>query len=161
MLHEGEYDIDNSTVAHLIGSQMPHWADLPLRRLDTAGTANVAYRLGADTSAPQWDGPPSWFHGDLYVNNLLARDGELVAVIDFEGCSAGDPSIDLIASWWMFDRSSREVFRETIEPDDAQWRRAKGWALFMGISAAFYYQDTNPTFAELAGRAIDEILENA
>jgi aminoglycoside phosphotransferase (APT) family kinase protein len=48
MLHEGEYPIDDDIVAHLIDTQMPQWADLPLRRLDTAGTVNAAYKLGAD-----------------------------------------------------------------------------------------------------------------
>ena len=291
MLHEGEYPIDDDIVAHLIDTQMPQWADLPLRRLDTAGTVNAAYKLGADklvrlprhpdfsegplreaewlpalrpqlpleipeqlalgspadsypshwsvlgwidgqnatraalsdlhsaarqlgefviairrlptegapddnyrgrglsnvdndvrqridqlpdsydraaildvwqacVSAPDWKGQPTWFHGDLYSNNLIARDGRLVAVIDFEGCDAGDPSIDLIAAWWLFDQSSRTTFRDAVDPDEPQWMRGKGWALFIGVSAIPYYRDTNPAFAELASRAIDEILQD-
>jgi len=290
-VHEGEYQIDDDLVADLIRSQMRHWADLPLRRLDSAGTVNVAFRLGADklvrlprhpdfsegplkeaewlpalrpqlpleipehlalgspadsfpshwsvlswidgqnatraalsdlhsaarqlgefvlairrvptdgapddnyrghglspvdtdvrqridqlpdwydrtaildvwracASAPEWKGQSTWFHGDLYANNLIAQDGRLVAVIDFEGCSAGDPSIDLIAAWWMFDQASRKTFRDAVDPDEPQWLRGKGWALFMGVSAIPYYRDTNPAFAELAGKAIDEILED-
>jgi hypothetical protein len=38
--------------------------------------------------------------------------------------------------------------------------RGKGWALFVGVSAIPYYRDTNPAFAELASRAIDEILQD-
>jgi aminoglycoside phosphotransferase (APT) family kinase protein len=291
MLHDGEYPIDDDIVAHLIDTQMPQWARLPLRRLDTAGTVNAAFRLGADklvrlprhpdfsegplreaewlpalrpqlpleipvhlalgspadsypshwsvlswidgqnatraalsdlhsaarqlgefviairrlptegapddnyrgrglsnvdtdvrqridqlpdsydraaildvwqacVSAPDWKGQPTWFHGDLYSNNLIARDGRLVAVIDFEGCSAGDPSIDLIAAWSLFDQSSRRTFRDAVDPDEPQWMRGKGWALFVGVSAIPYYRDTNPAFAELASRAIDEILQD-
>ena len=290
-MHQGEYPINDDTVVRLIGTQMKQWADLPLRRLDSAGTVNIAYRLGADklvrlprhpdfsdgpmreaewlpvlgpelplatpeylalglpadgypshwsvlswiegqnatratlsdlhatarlsagfitrlrqlptegapdsnyrghgpssadkemrqrigrlppsfdrtailevwqscVSAPEWEGPPTWFHGDLYSNNLLARDGELVAAIDWEGCSAGDPAIDLIAAWWLFDQSSRETFRAAVDPDEPQWLRGIGWALFMGVSAVPYYRETNPGFAELAGDAIDEILQD-
>ena len=86
-------------------------------------------------AAPAWDGPPTWFHGDLYSGNLLARDGGLVAVIDLEGSGAGDPASDLIAAWWLFDESSRDTFLEAIGPDDASLRRGSGWALYMCIAA--------------------------
>ncbi len=111
-------------------------------------------------AAPVWGGEPTWFHSDLHSGNLLARDGDLVAVIDFEGCSVGDPSSDLIAAWWLFDKQSRITFRETVNPDEASWQRGKGWALFMGVSAVGYYDVTNPVFADMARHAIDEILSD-
>jgi hypothetical protein len=36
-----------------------------------------------------------WFHGDIAVDNLLASDGKLSAVIDFGTCGVGDP----LATW--------------------------------------------------------------
>jgi aminoglycoside phosphotransferase (APT) family kinase protein len=287
-VHDGEFQIDDELVAGLTARQMPEWSHLPLRRLDTAGTVNVAYRLGKDMlvrlprlaglqngplresrwlpeiapavpleipeylalgaptdeypspwsvlgwidgenavpsalsdttgaarrlgefvlalrgvstddapdgnsrgrglasmdtafrdyltqfrnssgqpeilrtweaclAAPEWDGPPTWFHSDLHSGNLLARAGELVAVIDFEGCSVGDPSSDLIAAWWMFDADSRPIFRDTIQPDEAQWIRGMGWALYMTVAAIPYHTDTNPEFAAMARSALDQI----
>ena len=248
VLYDGELHIDDKVVAGLISSQMPEWSDLGLRRIETSGTVNVTYRLGADklirlprvfsdgpvrearwlpefapllplripehlalgsatrdypspwsvlswiegenatpavlsslnrtaeqlgefvlalrkvgtngapdssdrghglagvdadvrrsieelpgnfdcsalreiwescVSTPAWTGQPTWFHSDLHSGNLLARRGELVAVIDFEGSSVGDPSSDLIAAWWLFDQSSRKVFRATVNSDSA------------------------------------------
>jgi tRNA A-37 threonylcarbamoyl transferase component Bud32 len=34
-------------------------------------------------------------HGDLWSKNLLVRKGEPVAIVDFEGVTAGDPAFDL------------------------------------------------------------------
>jgi aminoglycoside phosphotransferase (APT) family kinase protein len=289
-LHDYEFRIDDELVSDLIANQMPEWSRLPLRRLDTAGTVNVAYRLGDDKlvrlprivafrngplresrwltrfapvvplqvpdylalgtptddypspwsvlgwidgenatpaalsdlnhaaeqlgqfvlamravdtegapdgnyrgkglagkdvdarrslvqlpddidqagvlavwesclAAPEWDGPPTWFHSDLHSGNLLARDGELIAVIDFEGCSIGDPSSDLIAAWWLFDESARDAFLRTIDPDDASLRRGMGWALFMCIAGISYYEHTNPGFVAMARNALTQILD--
>ena len=109
-------------------------------------------------AVPSWSGPPTWFHGDLHSGNLLASGGALHAVIDFEGCSVGDPSSDLIAAWWLFDRASRDVFRATIEAGDDEWRRGRGWALSVALVALPYYVETNPTFADMARTAILEVL---
>lgn len=109
-------------------------------------------------AAPVWDGVPTWFHGDLHAGNLLARDGELVAVIDFEGSSVGDPASDLIAAWWLFEESDRDTFLDTVNPDGASIRRGMGWALSMCILAIPYYHNTNPGFADMARRALDQIL---
>jgi aminoglycoside phosphotransferase (APT) family kinase protein len=38
--------IDAALVRRLIASQFPHWAHLPLKRLEPAGSDNVIYRLG-------------------------------------------------------------------------------------------------------------------
>jgi aminoglycoside phosphotransferase (APT) family kinase protein len=38
--------IDAALVRRLITSQFPHWAHLPLKRLEPAGSDNVIYRLG-------------------------------------------------------------------------------------------------------------------
>ena len=105
-----------------------------------------------------WRGSPTWFHGDLQPGNLLARNGDLVAVIDWEGCSVGDPSSDLLAAWWLFHGDSRETFRTVTHAGSTEWQRAKGWALFMAVAAIPYYSDTNSGFASAARRVLNEIL---
>lgn len=47
-MHADEVDIDMSLVRRLLAAQFPQWADLPLEPVDSAGTANAIYRLGAD-----------------------------------------------------------------------------------------------------------------
>ena len=105
-----------------------------------------------------WDGPPTWLHSDLRGDNLIALDGDLTAVIDWEGCSVGDPSADYLAAWWLFDGDSRELFRSAARADTSDWSRAKGWALFMAVAAIPYYADTNPDFAAQARTALSQIL---
>lgn len=105
-----------------------------------------------------WGGPASWVHTDLRGDNLIAHNGRLVAVIDWEGCTVGDPSADLLAAWWLFAGDSRETFRVVSSADKDTWFRAMGWALLMSVAAIPYYADTNPSFATRARWALDEIL---
>lgn len=86
-------------------------------------------------SAGEWAGPPRWFHSDLRGDNLIAHEGKLVGVIDWEGCTVGDPSTDYLAAWWLFDGDSRETFRSTCNAERSDWQRAKGWALHMAVVA--------------------------
>lgn len=106
----------------------------------------------------EWDGPPTWLHSDLRGDNLIARSGDLVGVIDWEGCTVGDPSADYLAAWWLFDGDTREVFRDESGAHPADWRRAKGWALHMAVAAIPYYETSNPDFAGQARTALGEIL---
>ncbi|MCX4821246.1 aminoglycoside phosphotransferase family protein [Streptomyces sp. NBC_01142] len=47
-MHADEVDIDVSLVRRLLGAQFPQWADLPVEKVDSAGTSNAMYRLGED-----------------------------------------------------------------------------------------------------------------
>lgn len=291
-LHDGEYPIDSALVRQLLTDQMPLWSHLPLRRLETSGTVNVAYRLGSDKlirlprtekfskgplreanwlpkfapelplgvpkylalgtpteaypshwsvlgwiegttagsstlnelreaaaalgefvvalrrvptdgapeggnyrafglakadgdlrywvdrlpddidrdavlavweaclSAGEWIGPPTWLHSDLKGDNLIAHGGELIAVIDWEGCTVGDPSADYLAAWWLFDRDSRETFRTASQAQTSDWLRGMGWALHMAVVAIPYYAHTNPVFVAQARAALGQIIQS-
>jgi aminoglycoside phosphotransferase (APT) family kinase protein len=121
-------------------------------------TDAVSAAWEACVHAPAFDGPPVWIHGDLLPTNLLIEDGRLSAVIDFGGLGVGDPSCDLIPAWSLFSRDSRATFRRRMAVDASTWRRGRGWALSVALIALPYYVDTNPTFAALARRMIDEVL---
>jgi aminoglycoside phosphotransferase (APT) family kinase protein len=47
-MHADEFDTDVALVRRLLARQFPHWADLPIARVDSAGTVNALYRLGSD-----------------------------------------------------------------------------------------------------------------
>jgi aminoglycoside phosphotransferase (APT) family kinase protein len=47
-MHTHEADIDVTLVARLLAAQFPHWADLPIEPVLSAGTDNALFRLGKD-----------------------------------------------------------------------------------------------------------------
>ncbi len=47
-MHADEVDTDADLVRHLLSTQHPQWADLPVERVSSAGTDNAIYRLGDD-----------------------------------------------------------------------------------------------------------------
>ena len=48
ILHDDEIPIDAVLVRALVDRAMPHYADLPVRRLDSSGSTNALFRLGED-----------------------------------------------------------------------------------------------------------------
>jgi aminoglycoside phosphotransferase (APT) family kinase protein len=112
----------------------------------------------AAIKAPAWHGPPVWLHGDLQSGNLLVVEGRLSAVIDFGGLGVGDPACDVMAAWTFLSAESRDIFRASLQVDDATWARGRGWALSVGLIALSYYQSANPILAGIARRAIHQAL---
>jgi aminoglycoside phosphotransferase (APT) family kinase protein len=102
-----------------------------------------------------------WVHGDLQARNLLAQSGRLHAVIDFGCLGVGDPAVDLIVAWNLFDRTTRETFREAAAVDEPTWLRGRGWALSIALVALPYYRASNPVIARESRRTIGEILSES
>lgn len=107
--------------------------------------------------APVWAGPPTWLHGDLTAGNLLVLDGRLSAVIDAAPV-AGDPAVELAAAFQLFDPDHRAAFRDAVGADDAEWTRARGWAVSIAAMEIAYYRETRPELAERSIRAIGAVL---
>lgn len=97
-------------------------------RIDAAATEVWDAALAA-----RWEGPPTWFHGDIAPGNLLVRAGRMAAVIDFGTSGVGDPACDLVIAWTLFTGGSREAFRRTVGQDAGTWARARGWALWKAL----------------------------
>jgi aminoglycoside phosphotransferase (APT) family kinase protein len=165
---------DLAAFVRALRSVDPAGAPLPVRGLPVrAGDAMVRIGLAglrgevdgeavADAwdrvlAAPDYGGPPVWFHGDLAYLNLLARDGRLSAVIDWGTCGAGDPAIDCLPAWALFSSDARAVYREELGVDDATWERGKGWVL-QGVYGIQYYRETNPVLDTEQIRAIEAVL---
>jgi aminoglycoside phosphotransferase (APT) family kinase protein len=120
--------------------------------------AAVTAEWEAALAAPEWAGAPVWIHGDLQPGNLLAQAGRLSAVIDWGCMGLGDPAVELLVAWNLFDAESRTVLREALGVDDATWARGRGWALSMALIALPYYLHTNPGIVAMAWRILDELL---
>ena len=110
------------------------FADAAVRKAIAALRGEVDARAVTEAwdralAAPDYDGPPVWFHGDLAYLNLLAADGKLTGVIDWGTCGVGDPAIETIIAWSFFPPDARRAYRDALGIDDAMWERGKGWAL--------------------------------
>ena len=118
-------------------------------------------------AAPAWTGPPVWLHGDLHPANILVRDGRVTGVIDFGDITAGDPAADLSVAWMLLPVELHGAFREAYRAaggavaggavDDARWRRARGWALALGVAFLANSAD-NPLIHGIGRRAVRAVL---
>ncbi|MQC18557.1 MAG: aminoglycoside phosphotransferase family protein [Chloroflexi bacterium] len=128
---------------------------------DTFDASAMTGVWDAALAAGEWDGPPTWFHGDLMPGNLLVQDGRVTAVIDFGSCGVGDPACDMIPAWVFLPPDARDCFRALVGANEATWLRGTGWALAIGLAALPYYRESNPRFAETARRTIETVLADS
>ena len=153
-----------------LAADAPAGGRRPLAQLD-AGTrtsiaeaADVIDRAAARAAweaalrSPAWDGRPVWIHADLLRPNLLVAGGRIRAVIDFGGAGAGDPATDVIPAWAVFGPAGRAAFREALDVDDGTWRRARGIALHQAAALIPYYAVSNPAFAALGRRTVEQVI---
>ncbi len=107
----------------------------------------------------KWSKEPVWIHGDVSAGNIIIKDNQLAAVIDFGGMGVGDPACDLVITWTFFTKENREIFRTLVRLDPDTWARARGWALWKAlITIASLKDKTSPgTLRQL--HIIDEILD--
>jgi aminoglycoside phosphotransferase (APT) family kinase protein len=120
----------------------------------------AVWRAGVE--APPWRGPGVLVHGDLMDGNLLLRDGRLAGVIDWGGLRAGDPAVELMIAWSLFDDDARRRYREGLGfVDDAMWLRGRAWATSAALQALPYYRDTNPDIVARSKRAVRAVLADA
>jgi len=142
----------------------------PLTELDSVTRADI--RAAADVidgpaamaawesalKAPSWDGRPVWIHSDLLRPNLLVDKGRIRAVIDFGSAGAGDAATDIIPAWAVFGPAGRRAFRDALNVDDDMWNRARGIALHQAAALIPYYSVSNPEFAALGKRTVEEVI---
>jgi len=120
--------------------------------------AHAATAVWEAALAATWHDAPVWVHGDVAPSNLLVREGQLSAVIDF-GCSGvGDPACDLVIAWTVFSGESREEFRAALPLDAATWARGRGWALWKALITLVRARETEPEEAAKARHVMDEVL---
>jgi aminoglycoside phosphotransferase (APT) family kinase protein len=74
---------------------------------------------------PRGDAPDVMNHGDLIPPNTLVADGRLVGVLDVGGLGAADPALDLVSAWHLLDTERRQLLRNHLGCDDAEWQRGE------------------------------------
>jgi aminoglycoside phosphotransferase (APT) family kinase protein len=126
-------------------------------------TAAVHRAWASALSAPGWDGPPIWLHGDVHPANILVDHGRISAVIDFGDITAGDPAPDLAVAWMLLPADARLAFRASYAgacrhgASDALWDRAQGWALALALAILAHSAD-NPTMRGMGERTLAAVL---
>ena len=118
--------------------------------------AAEAWRAGL--AAAPWQQEPVWIHGDLHPGNIIARGGELVALIDFGDVTAGDPAYDLAIAWLAFDEAGRSFLREATAGryDAATWVRARAWSAAVALML-LTHSDDNPDYERLGRDCLAEL----
>lgn len=143
--------------AHLAAAAGQH------RSLGDGVTASAVGRRWTQlSSAPVWDGPPLWLHGDPHPQNLLVHGGRLSAVIDFGDLTAGDPATDLLVAWQLLPDAARATFRDAAsaghyEVDAAMWTRGEAWALAHCV-AVIGSPDPDLPLVRVCRRALGELV---
>ena len=141
--------IDEALVCHLVATQFPQWKDLPIWPVAVGGWDNRTF---------DWDKPPVWVHGDISQGNLLVRNGQLCAVIDFGQLTVGDPACDLAITWTFFQGESRKIFRTFLALDANTWARGRAWTLWKALVIAAGITGGNAIEATQAWWIIKEVL---
>ena len=52
---------------------------------------------------------PSICHGDFHPYNLLAKDGEVTAILDWTACRIGDPAMDVASTLVIFNAATKHI----------------------------------------------------
>jgi len=118
-------------------------------------------RIYEDAVEAPIDVEPTWLHGDLHGGNLLVDDdGVITAVIDWGDMSRGDRATDLATLWMnLGDRKAREnAMRACHDVSDATWRRAKGWAVFYGVTLGTSGLAGDARHAVMARRTLERVV---
>jgi aminoglycoside phosphotransferase (APT) family kinase protein len=120
-------------------------------------------------SAPEWQGPPVWLHGDLHPANVVTADGALTGVLDFGDVCAGDPATDLSAAWLLLPPgAATRFFNAYANADETMIRRARGWAVLRGLglidigrAGDLGLPGGKPTWGPAGRSALDRVLASA
>jgi len=137
-----EFDLKPSTVTEAIHMQIDRWADI--------------YRSASSLTIPlleegaAWlhhhapaDGPFGVVHGDPGPGNLVHKDGEILALTDFEFCHLGHPFEDFVFCAAMRGPRSLptegwiELYSDLlgVRLSDEEWRYWQVFNLFKGACA--------------------------
>ena len=120
--------------------------------------ADIATEIWETALETTWHDSPIWIHGDLSADNLLVKNGQLNAVIDFGQLGIGDPACDLTIAWTFFKDESRKIFYSMLSLDAATWVRGRAWALWKALIVAAGFTNPNNTEAKKCWHIIDEVL---
>jgi aminoglycoside phosphotransferase (APT) family kinase protein len=134
------------------------WVDQCITRSDDLVDTDAMRALWSRFRDLPREDPDAMCHGDLIPTNVLVSGDRLTGVLDTGGFEAADPALDLVAAWHFFADRPRERMRAALECSDLQWERGAAWAFEQAIGAYWYYQDTNPTMADIGRTTLERLV---
>nr|WP_321440124.1 aminoglycoside phosphotransferase family protein [uncultured Hyphomonas sp.] len=117
-----------------------------------------AWRAGL---AAPIDLPRLWVAGDVHARNVLVRNGEFAAFIDWGDLCAGDPASDLASIWGLFESAdARRAAIDTYGMSDATLARARGWAVMYGVLLLETGRRDHPAHAKMGADTLRRLTED-
>lgn len=118
--------------------------------------------LWQEALAAPVDIDPTWVHGDLHARNVLVREGQITAIIDWGDMTAADRAVDLASIWMLLgDKNARATAIDAVTPTTpATWIRARGRAMFFGVFLLDSGLFDNPRHAEMGRRTLQRLAED-
>lgn len=100
----------------------------------------VADRLTAVWPLPQQN-KPTLLHGDFWPGNMLWQDGRLVAIVDWEDVTVGDPLEDFAISrfdlYFIFGEAAYQAFTHTYQSlSSLDFSQLPYWDLYAALRLA-------------------------
>jgi len=128
-MREGERDIDVPLVRRLIAEQFPQWAGLPVERLESSGTENAMFRLGADLVV-RLPRHPGAVDDVRHEQRWLPRLGPRLPFATPEPLALGGPGTGFVWPWSVYRwlQGGNPVVGALTEPE----LLAKDLAAFIG-----------------------------
>ena len=126
-----------------------------------SGAIDAAYALAVWERAmrSQWQQSAVWVHGDLASGNILIKEEQLAAEIEFGCMGVGDPACDLTIAWTLLRGEARQTFKDRIGLDPDTWARARGWALWKAGFEWVALDNKNSPAAQKQLQVLGDILE--
>ncbi|MFI8219413.1 aminoglycoside phosphotransferase family protein [Streptomyces sp. NPDC085932] len=164
-MHADEVDLDVRLVGRLVAERFPHWAELPLRRLESSGTENAMFRLGTD-KVVRLPRHPRAVDAVEHELRWLPRLGPALPAAAPEPLGRGEPGADFPWPWsvygWLDGRNPVPGALDAPGPlarDLASYVRAlrridasDGPAGYRGVPLADRDRAVREALARLAGR---------
>ncbi|GGI78533.1 GNAT family N-acetyltransferase [Legionella impletisoli] len=129
-----------------------------ISELSTIIDETKAIKLWEQACKTKWNKSPVWIHGDFAISNMLLKENELSAIIDFGGMALGDPACDLVIAWTFLNGKARDIFFQEMDLDESTWLRAKAWALWKATFELCQITDKNSPEALMQKRIIENVV---
>lgn len=111
--------------------------ELIVQRYRAAGGPAIALAV----PAPH---PPAFCHGDWTDANLLAVDGEVSAVVDWEAAHVGDPVRELARAAWGAARKDPRSFGALVDGYGADRAAAVAWVAIHAAELWLWFAQAGP-----------------
>ena len=100
-----------------------------------------------------------WLHGDMHPRNIIVKNGEINAIIDWGDMTVGDPATDLSCLWMLFENNIALDAAKIYGASDALIKRAKGWAVFFGAILLETGLVNSPRHAKIGESILEKLNE--